>query len=341
MITVSACLIVKNEEKVLARCLDCVQRIADEIVIVDTGSTDRTKEIASRYTNLIYDFKWVDDFSAARNFSFSKASMDYLYVADADEIIEEEQIYNFLKLKETLLPEIEIVQMYYCNQLEFNTTYNYDKEYRPKLYKRVREFRFYDPLHEAVRLEPIIYDSEIEIIHKPLSNHAPRDFATYQKIIARDEKLSEKLRSMYARELFIAGKDRDFIDAFEYFCNVALHNTLGLTELKQCQCVIARGARLQQIDHEFFKACLKNVACGEPSSEICYELGEYYRLRGDNVEAVLWYYNAAFETEAELNLHYQGDYPLNQLALCYHNLGNEEEALKYERLRDEWKAKKR
>jgi glycosyltransferase involved in cell wall biosynthesis len=341
MITVSACLIVKNEEKVLARCLDCVQRVADEIIIVDTGSTDRTKEIASRYTNLIYDFKWVDDFSAARNFSFSKASMDYLYVVDADEIIEEEQIHNFLRLKETLLPEIEIVQMYYCNQLEFNTTYNFDKEYRPKLYKRVREFRFYDPLHEAVRLDPVIYDSEIEIVHKPLSNHAPRDFATYQKIIARGEKLSDKLRSMYARELFIAGEDRDFIDAYSYFYDTALHTTLELTELKQCQCVLARGARLQQKDQDFFKVCLKNVACGETSSEICFELGEYYLQNEDELEAILWYYNAAFETEAELNLHYQGDYPLDQLALCYHRLGNEEEALKYEKLRDEWKINKR
>lgn len=341
MITVSACLIVKNEESVLERCLKCVQRIADEIIIVDTGSTDRTKEIASHYTNLIYDYEWVDDFSAARNFSLSKASMDYIYVADADEIIEEEQIHNFLRLKETLLPEIEIVQMYYCNQLEFNTTYNFDKEYRPKLYKRVREFRFYDPLHEAVRLEPIIYDSEIEIIHKPLSNHAPRDFANYQKIIARGEKLSDKLRSMYARELFIAGEDGDFMDAFPYFQDTIQHSMLGLTELKQCQCVLARGARLQQLDHEFFKVCLKNVACGEASSEICFELGEYYRHHGDESEAILWYYNAAFETEAELNLHYQGDYPLNQLARCYHNLGNIEEAMKYEKLRDEWKVKER
>ncbi len=341
MITVSACLIVKDEEKVLARCLDCVQRVADEIIIVDTGSKDRTKEIAGNYTNLIYDFPWVDDFSAARNFSFSKASMDYLYVADADEIIEEEQIHNFLRLKETLLPEIEIVQMYYCNQLEFNTTYNFDKEYRPKLYKRVREFRFYDPLHEAVRLDPVIYDSEIEIIHKPLSNHAPRDFAVYQKIIARGEKLSGKLRSMYARELFIAGEDRDFMDAYSYFYDTLLCAAFSLSELKQCQCVLARSARVQQLDQEFFKVCLKNVAGGEASAEICYELGEYYRQHGDDSEAILWYYNAAFETEAELNLHYQGDYPLNQLALCYHNLGNKEEALKYEKLRDEWKVKER
>ena len=69
-------MIVKNEEKILDRCLSTVVDLVDEVVIVDTGSTDATKEIAARYTDKIYDFRWIDDFSAARNFAFSKA-MDY------------------------------------------------------------------------------------------------------------------------------------------------------------------------------------------------------------------------------------------------------------------------
>ena len=85
MITISLCMIIKNEEAVLARCLNSILELMDEIIIVDTGSTDRTKEIAAKYTDKIYDFAWNSDFSAARNFSFSKATMDYIYVADADE----------------------------------------------------------------------------------------------------------------------------------------------------------------------------------------------------------------------------------------------------------------
>lgn len=153
MITISLCMIVKNEERVLARCLDSIKELMDEIIIVDTGSSDRTKEIAKKYTDKVYDFFWQDDFSSARNFSFSKANMEYIYVADADEVMDEENRERFRQLKEVLLPEIDIVQMYYCNQLQYNTTYNFDKEYRPKLYKRIREFRWYDPIHESVRLE--------------------------------------------------------------------------------------------------------------------------------------------------------------------------------------------
>ena len=75
MISVSLCMIVKNEEDVLERCLKSVAGLVDEIIIVDTGSTDRTREIATHFTNQIFDFPWQDDFSAARNEAFSHASM--------------------------------------------------------------------------------------------------------------------------------------------------------------------------------------------------------------------------------------------------------------------------
>ena len=75
---ISLCMIIKNEEKTIARCLDSVKDLVDEIIIVDTGSTDKSKEIVSKYTDKVYDFEWVEDFAKARNFSFSKATKDYI-----------------------------------------------------------------------------------------------------------------------------------------------------------------------------------------------------------------------------------------------------------------------
>ena len=75
MVTISLCMIVKNEADILRRCLVSIADLMDEIIIVDTGSTDRTKEIAEEFTDKIYDYEWQDDFAAARNFAFSKASL--------------------------------------------------------------------------------------------------------------------------------------------------------------------------------------------------------------------------------------------------------------------------
>ena len=101
MISVSLCMIVKNEEDVLERCLKSVAGLVDEIIIVDTGSTDRTREIATHFTNQIFDFPWQDDFSAARNEAFSHASMDYCMWLDADDVFLEEDQKAFLNLKDS------------------------------------------------------------------------------------------------------------------------------------------------------------------------------------------------------------------------------------------------
>lgn len=336
MITISVCMIVKNEENILARGLNCIKDIADEIIIVDTGSTDRTKEIAYQYTNKVYDFEWVNDFSAARNYSFSKATMDYIYVADADEIIDEENQTKLKILKEALLPEIEIVQMKYTNQLYLGTSYNYDVEYRPKLYKRTREFRWVDPIHETVELNPVIYDSEIEIIHMPEDNHAKRDFMIFQKAIKDGERLSKKLFDLYARELYITGTDSDFIEALDYFNDTLLDETRDIDEIKSALCVLARAYRIKNDVHNFFKNCIKNVAI-TASSEVCYELGEYYFNLEDYKEAIIWYHNAAFESESSLSIQYSKDLPLKKLTKCFTMIGEPDKAIEYEKLVGEWK----
>jgi len=309
--TISVCMIVKNEEKNLAGCLDCLKDVADEIVIVDTGSTDKTKEIAGQYTDKVYDFAWIDDFAAARNFAFSKATMDYIYSADADERLDEENQAKFLQLKEILLPEIEIVQMYYCNQLENNTIYSFDKEYRPKLYKRLREFVWREKIHEVVALEPVVYDSDIEIIHKPHGNHGGRDLRIFAKMIADGEPISKRLREIYAKELFIVGKEADFEQA-EAFFKVCVEGATDEDELKRAACVLARHYRIKDDAAEFFKYALKVTVLGG-CSEMCCEIGQFYFEREDYEEAAMWFYNAANEAQALLSLAYAQEIPQEYL----------------------------
>lgn len=85
MIPVSVCMIAKNEESNVHKCLAPLKDLELEIIVADTGSTDSTKSLVSQYTDFIYDFTWNNDFSAARNFSISKASYDWILVVDFDE----------------------------------------------------------------------------------------------------------------------------------------------------------------------------------------------------------------------------------------------------------------
>ncbi len=88
MLPVSVCIIVKNEELHIEACCKSLLPYGFEIVVVDTGSEDRTVELARRYTDRIYHFEWCDDFSAAKNYALSKASHDWILSLDCDEYIE-------------------------------------------------------------------------------------------------------------------------------------------------------------------------------------------------------------------------------------------------------------
>lgn len=329
MITISLCMIVKDEERVLKRCLDSLCDLVDEIIIVDTGSKDNTKKIARQYTDNIYDYKWEDDFSKARNYSFSKATKDYIYCADADEILDETNRKRLKDLKKSLLPEIDIVQMKYCNQLEHNTVYNFDKEYRPKLYKRIREFRFKEPIHEAVVLEPVVYDSDIEIIHKPLESHASRDLLSFYNHFHKDPtKLSKRLHNMYAKELFISGTDKDFLDAEVIFEQTSKDENRSLDEIKEACIVLSHIFRIKNDIYNFFKYTIKDLVTNS-CSEICYELGKFYYDNKDYDEAIVWFYNAKYETESILCINYGHEKPLIGLSEAYKKLGNMEKCKEY------------
>ncbi len=331
MVTISVCMIVKNEEACLGKCLDSLKGIGDEFIVVDTGSTDNTINIAKEKGAKVYNFQWTGDFSDARNYAFSLATCDYIYSADADEEIDEENRERFINLKNDIdLLDVDIVQMYYSNQLAYRTVYNFDRELRPKLFKRVRQFVWIDPIHEQVKLDPVVCDSDIEIIHNPRENHAARDLETFRKAAKSERRFSKRLLNLYARELFMAGTDEDFIKAKEFFEEVTEDNSRGLDEIKEACCVLAHIAVLEKDADAMLKYSLKD-ATTEMSSEMCYELGDYYYNKKDLDEAIVWYYNAAYECNSILDIRKSMELPRFAISKCYKELGNDEQAADYER----------
>ena len=334
MITISLCMIVKNEEKMLARCLDSVANLMDEIIIVDTGSTDRTKEIAARYTDKIYDFEWCDDFSAARNFSFSKATMDYIYVPDADEYLDPVNRQQFAILKSVLTPDIEIVQMYYDTKQEFNTVQNSSHELRPKLFKRLREFTWVDPVHETVRLTPVVYDSDIRIQHLPQASHGKRDFSIFEKAFVRDGYLSERIITMYAKELLKCGDLNDLSNALPVLAKE--QDGEPILDTWEAILVYTRYYRIAG-DKENFWKLIDELTPDMLSSEICYEVGEMHFAKGSYEAAAKWYYDAVYTYAPVIDIESNGKKTLQALADCYNWLGDSELATKYQHEADVWR----
>jgi glycosyltransferase involved in cell wall biosynthesis len=313
-------MIVKNEENVLARCLDSLEGLADEIIIVDTGSTDSTKEIARRYTDFVYDFSWCDDFAEARNFSFSKATMEYIYSADADEFLDEPNRRRFFMLKNAMLPEIEIVQMQYVTPDKYNTVQNATRELRPKLFRRLRTFTWINPVHETVRLDPVVYDSDIEILHLPEQLHGKRDFSIFRHSFAKNGSLPATITTMYAKELLKCGTPEDIADAAPIF-----EGMYRSEPSEESVCVLARYYRQIQDNDHFFSIALKNVS-HDGYSEVCCELGKYYFEHNDYEEAATWFETAAFSAHPVLDVESSGRIPLNALADCYEKWADSKES---------------
>ncbi|MFD1139403.1 glycosyltransferase [Paenibacillus urinalis] len=142
--TISLCMIVKNEEKQLKRCLESVRDKVDEIVIVDTGSTDLTLDIAREYTSKVYHYEWSNDFSAARNFSLKYATSDYILVLDADEYLSEDT--NLQK---------EVAQGFHYYILKIHNTLSYGRAFdhtAVRLFIRDKNMYFQNRLHEHLNI---------------------------------------------------------------------------------------------------------------------------------------------------------------------------------------------
>lgn len=146
--TLSLCMIVKNEEQYLADCLESVKDVVDEIVIVDTGSNDRTVEIGETYGAKIYSFDWTKDFSAARNASLELATGDWILYMDADERLLSGQDTGIKKLIKrhdiyAYILNVISVQQYKGHSEKYSMAY-------PRLFRRDPRIRFEGIVHEQV-----------------------------------------------------------------------------------------------------------------------------------------------------------------------------------------------
>ncbi|HEY5562648.1 MAG TPA: glycosyltransferase [Clostridiaceae bacterium] len=148
---ISLCMIVKNEEKYLPQCLNSVKDIVDEIIIVDTGSNDRTVEIAEAFGARIYHFKWNNSFSKARNESLKYASNDWILIMDADDEFCSEDKEKFKALLNEPLDEKAIYSfetLNYCGATADSN--NISVNLNPRVFKNNYGFKYEGEVHNQL-----------------------------------------------------------------------------------------------------------------------------------------------------------------------------------------------
>ncbi|KAJ3198339.1 hypothetical protein HK101_006473 [Irineochytrium annulatum] len=214
-------MIVKNEEASLARCLDSVNGITDEIVIVDTGSTDRTRQIASRYTDRIVDFEWVDDFAAARNFAFDQAKSEYILWLDADDVFEAEDRAKLIALKRSLDPAVDSVTMDYNLSFTAEGKVSYSLR-RNRLVRRDRQFRWIGAVHEYLAVAGNLLHSDIAVTHKKDKEYTDRNLRIYRKREQTGEEFSPRDLYYFGNELKDHGQHEDAVKYYEKFLDTGL-----------------------------------------------------------------------------------------------------------------------
>lgn len=329
---ISLCMIVKNEEEVLYQCLNSVKDICDEMIIVDTGSTDKTKEIAMQFTDKIYDFEWIDDFSAARNFAFSKATKDYILWLDADDVLLEEDQKKFLTLKNELHSGIDAVTMLYHITFDDhgNPTFSYR---RHRLVKREENFQWIGVVHEYLEVGGHIIDSDVAITHRKSKKSKidhQRNLKIYEKRLTKGEKFSPRDLFYYANELKDHGHFQKAIIYYHEF--LATKKGWVEDEIRACINMAYCYRNLGNLEKEI-DALVKSITYDVPRPEVSCRIGDLYKDKKLFKKAIIWY-RLAVEVEVDSNLgfnqpSYSTWYPHLQLCYCYWQIGEKELSVKH------------
>lgn len=222
MLPISVCIIAKNEEQHIKECLEALKPYRYEIVLADTGSTDRTIEIASAYTEHIYHYDWTNDFSAARNFAISKASNDWILSIDCDELMEQID-QDLLQKYMTQFPE-NAGRILIRNRLTENGQISYEQVRVTRFFNR-KYFHFEGSIHEQVEkrlsVSPKqVYSAPITVLH---TGYDGSEEEMHKKSLRNIKLLEQELRKngpddyLYYQLGQSCMKLKDYEKAYEWF----------------------------------------------------------------------------------------------------------------------------
>lgn len=302
--TVSLCMIVKNEEKLLARCLTSVKNLTDEIILVDTGSTDNTVEIARSFGAKIYAYKWNNNFSNARNFSISKATSDWILLLDADEALDNsdnDRLTNFINNS-----DLDGAHFTIYNYMGPTISDNYSIHNGFRLLRNNHQYKFKGEIHEQiVRIDGHKTPNRFAIEEIKLHHYGYLDDVVKDKnkrsrnLLILEKQLKKNPDNSFT--IFNLGNEylalSNYNQALEYYCKAYINLDINqaftphlifrmvncyenLKQYENALKYIEEGLRIYPkcTDLEFVKACIFH-RCNKYSLAIdsykkCFDMGE-------------------------------------------------------------------
>lgn len=329
---ISICMIVKDESKVLEKCLESIKDYNYEIIIVDTGSSDNTKDIALKYTRNVFDFFWCNDFSKARNFSINKSSNDFILILDADENVidldknelEKQAIENKDKVGRILIEN---------EYLRENNKFIY-KEYVSRFFNRTK-YKYSGNVHEQIiKRDNSIFDTYNLPVTFQHSGYSKEEVIRKGKVVRNIGMLKESLKTnnsdpyiyyQLGKSFYIEGDFSNAKSNFEKALNLNVdtkfeyvqdliesygYSLINLGEYKQCM-------NFLNLYDEF-----KN------SADFIFLIALIYMNNGLFNEAVIEFEKAKKIKNCKMDgaNDYLANYNIGVILEC---LGNEKDALRY------------
>lgn len=328
---ISFAIIMRDAEKTIGACLDSVKGFVDEYVIVDTGSKDRSVEIAKAYTPTVHHFEWIYDFSAARNYAFGLCTGDFVFWMDADDTINSEDVEKIKRLK---LSDVDMVIMpYNYARDEFGAVISVVP--RERFIRRSLNRKWEEPIHECVPLRDRQRFENIPIQHHKQHGTSERNLEILEKIVWDGSKFRDNINS---RNIYYLGKEyQDFgkLDKAIVCLTEFVRLSNGFWEdiyyawYKLALCYLQLNN-----ESEFFRCIFESIKIEPRRAEPYYQLGDYYIGKQKWNQAIHWFKMClSVEKPADLLASYQPEYygwlPHLQLCVCYNNIGDVRKAFEH------------
>ncbi|MFC1562219.1 glycosyltransferase [candidate division KSB1 bacterium] len=277
---ISAAMIVKNEENMLAECIESFREAVDEIVVVDTGSSDNTVKIAKEYNVELLHHEWKNDFSEARNFSISKTTGDIVLIIDADERLEREDIPRVRALKWQYEHDILCFGVYSALPGHLGSA-SFGKHYSPRLFRKSPDIYYYGIVHNILNIPDKAGMTNIRIYHLGYDLDQEKMKVKFERSITLllkqvEEEPDNAFVLMNTAQMFLSRNLTDEAEKHSLRCVELLEEDPGdqihlyLMGLYQLSLIYLRRRQYEKSEKYALRALEKNESYLDPILNLCW-----------------------------------------------------------------------